>query len=114
MENFIINTFFFITSRGCLVITGLILIVILLFTSCMSVKTNVGRFKELPGKEYKYSKSKQVWLFYGTVPFGKTDISTPSDGQCKIIVCKNGFDLIISGITGGFIKCQTIKVIAKK
>ncbi len=92
----------------------IILLIITLCNSCMSVKTNVGGFKEQQGKMYVYSKSKQVWLFWGMAPIGRTQIATPANGQCQVIVKNNVFDIIISGVTSGFIKSQTIKVIAKK
>jgi hypothetical protein len=108
---------FFITKpeyvlRFFLLTVLLTLIVIL--NSCMSVKTNVGSFKEKQGKEYTYSKSKQVFYFWGVIPAGRTTVSTPSDGQCQIIVRQNGSDIIIQALTGGFFKSRTVKVIAKK
>ena len=81
---------------------------------CMATKTPVGGFTEQKGKEYTYSKSKQLWLCWGTLPLGRTSTHTPANGLCKIIVKQNLIDSFVSVVTGGFIKSQTIKVIAKK
>lgn len=96
------------------VIISILLFMILTFSSCMTTKTSVGLFKEQSGKEYKYSKSKQFYICWGLFPVGETSVSTPVNGQCQVVVRKNVFDIIVSGVTGGFIKSQTIKVIAKK
>ncbi len=91
-----------------------ILVICICFSSCMTVRTSVGSFKESKGNRYTYSKSKQVWIAWGLIPVGRTNTSTPVNGQCEIIVRQNIIDSGLSAITGGFIKSKTIKVIAKK
>lgn len=83
-------------------------------TSCMTTKTSVGAYKEQQGKEYTYSKGKQLWLFWGAVPIGRTNVNTPGDGNCEVITRFNVGDAIITGLTGGIVCSMTIKVKAKK
>jgi hypothetical protein len=90
------------------------LIVISVFlTSCLTTKTNVGAYKETQGSEYTYAKGKQIWLFWGVLPIGRTKVATPTDGACQVIVKFNLIDFAISGITGGIIMTETIKIKAK-
>jgi hypothetical protein len=83
-------------------------------SSCLMTKTSVGAYKESWGNEYTYAKGKQLWLFWGIIPLGRTNINTPGDGNCEIIT-KFGFtDVLISGLTVGIITSYSIKVKAKK
>jgi hypothetical protein len=88
--------------------------VALMSTSCMTTKTNVGAYKESAGNPYVYSKAKQVWLFWGLIPVGRTSVSTPTDGNCQVITRFNFTDVLISGLTAGIVTTETIKVKAKK
>lgn len=45
---------------------------------------------------------------------GRTNVSTPPDGSCEVVTRFNFGDFLISGLTGGIITTQTIKVKAKK
>lgn len=94
------------------------LILIILFsiclTSCLTTKTTVGRYNETQGVEYKYSKGKQVWFFWGLIPLGRTNVNTPDDGNCKIVTRFTFGDVLISLCTGGFVTTYTIKVIKKR
>ncbi len=83
-------------------------------TSCMTTKTNVGAYREKQGNEYTYAKGKQIWLFWGLLPLGRTSVNTPGDGNCQVITRLNIGDFLISGLTGGILTTQTIKVKAKK
>jgi len=80
----------------------------------MTTKTSVGKFIETPGKEYVYDKGKQMWLFWGLVPIGRTNVNTPNDGNCEIITRFRITDVLISGITLGIVTSYSIKVKAKK
>lgn len=91
-----------------------VLFAITLLTSCMTTKTSVGGYREKSGNEYTYGKGKQVWLFWGIMPMGRTNVSTPPDGSCEVITRFNFGDFLISGITGGIVTTQTIKVKAKR
>lgn len=84
------------------------------FSSCMTTRTSVGQYQEIQGSEYTYAKGKQFWLFWGIVPLGRTNVNTPSDGNCEVVTRLNFGDFLISGITGGFLSSYTIKVKAKK
>lgn len=88
---------------------------IILFTSsCMTTKTSVGEFRELQGSEYTYAKGKQMWLFWGVMPLGRTNVNTPGDGNCEVVTRFNIGDALITGLTGGIVSSYTIKVKAKK
>ena len=92
----------------------LVIIVSTTFTSCMTTKTNVGAYRETQGNEYTYAKGKQIWLFWGIMPLGRTSVSTPGDGNCQVITRFGFVDFLISGLTGGIVTTETIKVKAKK
>lgn len=83
-------------------------------TSCMSTKTTVGTFKEETGNEYVYDKGKQVYLFWGIMPIGRTNVSTPVDGSCEVITKIRLIDLALSACTGGIITIQSVKVKDKR
>jgi hypothetical protein len=98
-----------------LMLVGILAIVVSgSLTSCMTTKTNVGAYRETQGKEYTYAKGKQIWLFWGLIPLGRTSISTPGDGNCQVLTRFNFSDFLISGFTFGIVTTQTIKVKAKK
>ena len=83
-------------------------------SSCMTTKTTVGTYTEKVGAEYTYAKGKQLWLFWGIVPLGRTDVSTPTDGNCEVITKYRFSDVIISSLTFGILKSYSIKVKAKR
>ncbi|MGB5988977.1 MAG: hypothetical protein WBG43_04495 [Marinifilaceae bacterium] len=87
---------------------------LMLLTSCMTTKTAVGQYREQTGEEYTYAKGKQVWVFWGLIPLGRTAVSTPSSGDCKVITRLNIVDLLLGTVTCGFITTSTIKVKAKR
>lgn len=84
------------------------------FSSCMTTKTSVGEYQQQQGAKYKYSKGKQVWLFWGLLPVGRTNINTPGDGNCEVVSRFNVLDFVIGGLTAGIVSTRTIKVNAKK
>lgn len=84
------------------------------FSSCLTTKTNVGAYRETEGYEYVYAKGKQIWLFWGIMPLGRTSVNTPGDGNCQVVTKFNFGDVLISGLTGGLVTTYTIKVKAKK
>jgi len=86
----------------------------ILLSSCMMTKTSVGAYKESIGKEYTYDKGKQMWLFWGLVPIGRTDVSTPTSGECEVITKFKFGDVLISGLTAGIVTSYSISVKAKK
>ena len=86
----------------------------LFLISCMTTKTAVGEYKEQQGKEYTYAKAKQMWLFWGLIPLGRTSVNTPGDGNCEVITRFNVGDALISGLTLCILTSYTIKVKAKK
>lgn len=92
----------------------MLLLTMIMVTSCMTTKTPVGQYKEQTGKETTYSKSKQFYLFWGVVPIGRTSTATPASGDCMVITRSNIGDILISTLTGGIICSQTIKVKVKQ
>ncbi len=92
----------------------LLMIVAILLPSCMTTRTAVGSYREQEGKTYTYSKGKQMYLFWGLVPLGRTRVATPVDGNCEVRTSYNFWDALFSCITGGIFEMQTIKVKAKK
>lgn len=86
----------------------------LVLTSCMTTKTSVGEFREIEGRTYTYASGKQVWLFWGFLPLGRTNVNTPGHGNCQIITKYTFFDVLIGGLTGGFVTTYTIRVRAKR
>ncbi len=91
-----------------------IAIISLSLNSCMMTKTSVGEYKQQTGEEYTYAKGKQLWLFWGIMPLGRTSVATPPDGNCEVVTKLKFGDFLISGITVGILTSQTIKVNAKK
>lgn len=86
----------------------------LLLSSCMTTRTSVQNYKETHGQEYRYSKAKQCYLFWGLIPLGRTTIATPVDKPCQVRTSFRFFDALCSTITGGIFSMQTIKVMAKR
>ena len=95
-------------------ILSIVLLSSMLMSSCMTTKTSVGSFNEEEGKEYVYDRGKQMWLFWGLLPIGRTDLSTPSDGTCEIVTTFKFTDVLISSLTGGLVTSYSIKVKDKK
>lgn len=86
----------------------------LLMTSCLTTRTNVRDYQAVEGKEYKFAKGKQCYLFWGLIPLGRTNVDTPSDGVCQIRTSYRFIDAFVSVITAGIFQMQTIKVMAKR
>ncbi|PCJ80151.1 MAG: hypothetical protein COA49_09200 [Bacteroidetes bacterium] len=95
-------------------ILSIVLLSSMVMSSCMTTKTSIGSFNEDEGKEYVYDSGKQMWLFWGLLPIGRTDVSTPVDGSCEVITKFRFTDVLISGLTGGIVTSYTIKVKDKK
>ncbi|MDO4880425.1 MAG: hypothetical protein Q3983_04025 [Capnocytophaga sp.] len=87
---------------------------LIMLSACRTTKTDVGQFRENPGKDYVYAKGKQVWIFWGLLPAGRTKVNTPSSGNCQVITRTNLADLLISGLTAGIVSTETIKIKAKQ
>lgn len=82
-------------------------------TSCMTTRTSINKYKETPGQTYKYSKGKQMYLFWGLIPIGRTSVATPVNEPCQVRTSYRFTDVLLTSITGGVFSMQTIKVIAK-
>lgn len=94
------------------------LVVALLMSSCYGTKTYVGAYREMVKVEkdetYTYSKGKQVYLFWGFLPLGRTQVATPPNGTCQIKTRHGFLDMLVTVVTGGLFSMQTIKVKAPK
>ena len=92
------------------------IVIMLTLSSCMATRTNVGQFREMEkSKEtYTYSRGKQCYLFWGTIPLGRTKVATPQSANCQVRTYYNFYDALLSVITGGIFAMQTIKVKAIK
>ena len=82
-------------------------------TSCMTTRTSINKYKETPGQTYKYSKGKQMYLFWGLIPIGRTSVATPVNEPCQVRTSYRFADVLLTSITGGVFSMQTIKVMAK-
>jgi len=91
-----------------------LLLSVFLFSSCMVTKTNVGAFKEIQGKTYHYSSTRQAWLFWGVFPLGRANAETPKDGDCQIKTHYDFWDFITTLLTVGIVKTYSIDVYAKR
>jgi hypothetical protein len=80
----------------------------------MVTKTSVGKYKQQEGNRYTYAKGKQVWLFWGLLPAGRTQVNTPDDGNCQVVTKYTFLDGVIYLVTAGVVKTYTIKIKAKK
>lgn len=92
----------------------IVLIIAGFTSSCCVTQTSVGKYAQSTGTEYTYSKAKQMWLFWGLVPFGKTHLETPVDGQCMVQTQLNPLDVLATYFSFGIFGMQTIKVKAKR
>ncbi len=95
--------------------TKIIIMILIACTlsSCMTTRTSINKYKETPGQTYKYSKGKQMYLFWGLVPIGRTSVATPTNEPCQVQTSFRVVDALLSSVTGGIFSMQTIKVIAK-
>lgn len=83
-------------------------------SSCMVTKTAVGNYKEGKGQAYSYSKDRQGYLFWGLLPVGKCNVTTPTDQDCEVRTRTTFVDGLVSTITGGIYSMQTVQVMVKK
>lgn len=84
------------------------------FSSCMTTKTQVGTHPTEVGEEYTFAKGKQLWLFWGLFPLGRTNVNTPPDGSCEVVTRFRFTDVLISGLTAGILTSYSIKVKDKR
>lgn len=95
-------------------LAAMLLIISLTLGSCMVTKTNVGQYRETEGNTYVYAKGKQLWAFWGILPIGYTNVSTPSSGNCQVMTKRTFGDILITTLTAGIISSYTIKIKAKR
>lgn len=95
-------------------ITVMLLISVIMCSSCYGTKTQVGSYREIVKVEktdtYNYSKGKQAYLFWGFLPLGRTQVATPMHGNCQVKTRMGFLDACVSLVTGGLFSMQTIKV----
>ncbi len=83
-------------------------------SSCMVTKTSVGQYQEQSGSTYTYASGKQLWIFWGLIPLGRTSVNTPADGNCQVTTRYTFTDFLITILTGGFLQSYTIRIEAKR
>ena len=95
-------------------VTVMLMIVVIMCSSCYATKTQVGFYREIVKMEkadtYTYFKGKQAYLFWGLLPLGRTQVATPRHGNCQIKTHMGFVDACVSLVTGGLVSMQTIKV----
>lgn len=90
-----------------------ILIVSIVLSSCMTTKTSTGSYMLDKGETSTYARTKQVWLCWGVIPVGRSNVKTPVDKDFQLITRYNLIDFLAFGITGGFVKSYSIIVKTK-
>lgn len=87
-------------------------LILMLSGSCMTHRHTVG---DGPvgkrGTTKIYSKAKQAYLFWGLVPLGRPQPSTPRDGNYQIKTSSNAGDAILSVVTLGICSFRTVRVL---
>lgn len=83
--------------------------------SCYVNRTTVGDgpVGKSGGKE-QYSKTKQVYLFWGGIAVGQGQPATPTAPHYQIKSSFNFWDGLISTLTAGIVSTRTVKVYTKK
>lgn len=92
----------------------LLVVLSLSVTSCYTTRTSLGNYRESTGTPTNFSKGKQLWLFWGLLPAGRTQVSVPKIPDCQVVTRFNFVDGLIFVITGGIIETETIKILVKK
>ena len=82
--------------------------------SCMVTQTSVKNFDQLSGQEYYYAKGKQNYLFWGLLPIGKPNVSTPQEDACQVRTKQSFVDGLVSCLTAGIFSMQTVEIVAKR
>ena len=92
----------------------LVLSLLLFLPSCMITQTSVKNFDELSGQEYYYSKGKQNYLFWGLLPMGKPNVTTPQKEACQVRTKQSFVDGLVSTLTAGIFSMQSVDIVAKR
>lgn len=96
---------------------SILLAMVLVFgmQSCYVNRTTVG---DGPvgkmGPKEQYSKTKQVYLFWGIIAVGQGQPATPTSPNYQIKTSFNFWDGVISSLTGGIVSTRSVKVYVKK
>lgn len=91
-----------------------IVLLCLVFNSCMTTKTSSTGYKEEQGKEYVYDRKKQAWIFWGIIPLGRASAKTPEDGTFEVVTKFRFSDAIINIVTLGIVNTYSITIKDKK
>lgn len=85
----------------------------MLVSSCTVTRTNIGTMDPKAEKEV-FAQTKQMYLFWGLVPLGNSQVKLPDHNNVQIKTAHNGVDLIATSVTGGIFSMVTIKCLVKK
>lgn len=82
----------------------------LLLTSCYTNRHTVGDGPIRSESKVKYSKSKDIYLFWGFAQIGQASPRVPKTGNYMIRSRFSLGDLIIGGLTLGILETRSVKV----
>ena len=98
-----------------IVIVAITIFYILLCTSCMTPRHNIG---DGPvgnkGQTKIYSRAKQAYLFWGLTPLGRPDPAKPSHGNYQIKTGYNVGDCFLNILTLGIVSFRTVRIVTYK
>lgn len=93
----------------------LLLIFIMIFGSCATHVQRLsiynGPVGNHPSKTDTYSRSKQLYMFWGLLPLGWSQASTPTDKGFQVKTYKGFWDNVIGVISVGIVSSRSTKVI---
>ena len=88
---------------------------IVLFSSCAThvqrLSVNNGPAGKHPSKTETYSRSKQLYIFWGLLPLGWSQPSTPTDKGYQVKTYKGFWDNVIGTITVGIVSSRSSKIL---
>lgn len=82
----------------------------LLLTSCYTNRHTVGDGPVRNETKVKYSKSKDMYLFWGFAQIGQASPRVPKSGNYMIRSRFSIGDLLIGGLTAGIVETRSVKV----
>lgn len=92
-----------------------LLLVIFSLSSCYINRNTVGNGPAgKAGETVKYSKQKQMYLFWGLMALKPSEPRVPVECGYQVKSSFNVIDAIVSTITGGIFSMRTVKVIVFK
>jgi hypothetical protein len=92
----------------------LLLALMFSFQSCYVNRTTIGDGPVgKSGDKVQYSKTKQVYLFWGGIAVGQGQPATPTAPHYQVKTSFNFWDGVISALTGGIVSTRSVKIYTK-